>query len=787
MLAITDTRYAHLAKFFHFNIIHYENAPQIYDMLHIIPEDFSFLYSNLGEYFVYQKEGKCLRKLISVACATWILASSWALGGTVYADTGGTTPGGVQDATQLGDPPQQDIMGPESGVLRPGANPDDPNDYAFLPPTMQPPTAGPRRDFPRAPQANAPTNTSTVTTTVNTSVYGSVYSGPPSPPAPLPDLALGKPYTLGTQWPDALFQASESHFPNTGQLTDGQFASTSFSDKGWVGFLRQYGRSVVVNLGAVENVQGVSLDFLQNLGAGIDFPNSVSYYGSNDGSTWHRLGTAWSANGWGDYTPQTQSYAITTDTSAQYIRAEFEDKVFSFADEFSVFGTPGSDNSGDHNLQGRGRDLTQIMGNDFLVDPTVSTIPLPTGLPLPGIPQPGFPQGESSSNGPGQSGFSQSTSPDTEFSATGSAMSGFPTGRFMASPPSDESIQSSGYLTPDGPNSGHVHNMQLVYTDGNGALGTWSQSDFTPMVAQEDASGKPTGWMFDASLFLPYSTTPTTATGWTSWLDNLFSPSIQLSALDQTVGTLKQQLNDPNFKEKVVITIPGLVSHPSNFGAIDSSGQNMDLNPADVGAATADENKVKVIQWYIQQVMTDWKQAGYTNLSLVGFYWMPEALNVADPYDPELIQATSFLVHMTHMNFYWIPYYGAPGITEWRQLGFDDVMIQPGVSFNWSINPAARLQSTAQMGQFYHTGVEIEQHWNVVSTKTALAQTAQNKYYDYFTGGNVFGYEGNVMKSYYLNSKTLLVAYQNADPFYHQIYDNTVQFINNKWTSTTFQ
>jgi hypothetical protein len=138
------------------------------------------------------------------------------------------------------------------------------------------------------------------------------------------------------------------------------------------------------------------------------------------------------------------------------------------------------------------------------------------------------------------------------------------------------------------------------------------------------------------------------------------------------------------------------------------------------------------------------------------------------------------------MGFYWIPYYGAPGITAWRQLGFDNVMIQPGVSFNWSIDAALRLGSTADMAQYYHTGLEIEQHWDVVSTNTRLATIAQNKYYDYFTGGYVYGYEGNVMKSYYLNSKTLLTAYQNQNPFYHQIYDNTVSFINGKWTSTTF-
>src|ERR1700730_7721164 len=111
--------------------------------------------------------------------------------------------------------------------------------------------------------------------------------------------------------------------------------------------------------------------------------------------------------------------------------------------------------------------------------------------------------------------------------------------------------------------------------------------------------------------------------------------------------------------------------------------------------------------------MDRWNKAHFSNLTLAGFYWEPESLDSTQPYDAQLIQATSDLVHQKDMNFYWIPYYGAPGLTEWQQLGFDSVMIQPSVSFNWSIDAGARLKSTAEQGQYYHTGIELEQHWDV--------------------------------------------------------------------------
>lgn len=607
---------------------------------------------------------------------------------------------------------QAGLHGMQGDVLRPGADPNDPNQYAFLPPDMPPPTPGIRNRQPHPPSTD------------------------------LTNIAIAKPYTIGAEWPDPLFQSQESNYKNTGQLTNGTTASLSFSDKGWVGFSRQYGRSVVVNLGIEMNIRRLSLDFLQNLGAGIDFPDSVTYYASDDGVNWYTVGTAWSQQGGGDYTPQSQSFDVDTNVNAQYIRAQFNAKVWAFADEFAVFGTT-QPAQGAKPLVGNGQDLTQVMGSNFLVDPNAPGVPSgPSGKPA------------------------------------------------ITPPPGQGKPYPDGYLTADNPVSGGVKNMQLVYAGAphdtpTDTQGRWTVSDFLPMIAQEVQSGNPKGWLFDSTLFLPY-TTFKTGSSWSAWVNELFTPNISLSALDQAVGQLKQQLNNPNFQEKVVIAIP-TVPTTSSFGAIDSSGQNIDTNPADVGWSTAAANKLQVIHWFMQQIESQWNTANFANLQLVGFYWNNESVNAADPTDPQVIQATADAVHRDHLNFYWIPYYGANGIENWRQLGFDDVMIQPNVSFNWSINPQLRLQSTAVQAQYYHTGLEIEAHWFVTSATKSTATTAQNKYNDYFTAGNAYGFEGNVEKSYYLNSKTLVTAFQSTNPFYHQVYDNTVTFVNGQWTATAFQ
>jgi len=519
----------------------------------------------------------------------------------------------------------------------------------------------------------------------------------------------------------------------------------------------------VVNLGSIQSLDRLSLDFLQNLGAGIAFPDSVTYYASDDDVNWYPLGKVWSSQGGGSYTPQSQSYELNTNVNAQYVRAQFNTKVWAFIDQFSVFGN-GQQEPSSHPVMSYGPAMTEIMGNDYLVDPSVDALP-PNTVPLSTV-LGGLMTGPGT-GAPGQAGPGGSLQVPPSVSPPG--------------PPTP-----SGYLRPQDPGSGGISNMQLVYTDGYGSLGTWTESDFTPMIASENGSGQPTGWMFDASLFSPYSVT-TSVYGWSSWVDNLFSPTIDLSALNQSVGSLKQELQDPGFTESVVITIPGLSSDPSNFGATDSVNSTLNLDPAQVGATTALENKAKAVDWYVQKVLSMWQDAHLNNLRLAGFYWQPESVNEADPNDAELIEATSAIVHDAGMTLFWIPFYGAIDVPQWRQLGFDNVTIQPHVAFDWSINAQARLESTADQAMYYHTGLEMEQHWDVMSDVTPLAQIAQNRYFDYFTGGNVYGYEYDVSKTWYLNSKTLLTAYQDPNPFYHQVYDNSVLFVDGQWKNTIFQ
>lgn len=580
-------------------------------------------------------------------------------------------PAFANSQNQIGHHHRPHHHGQDAG-LKPGGDPSDPQSYPFLQPGQQQPLQHTRTHHPQPVGTN---------------------------------LALNQPYTVTAQWPDPLFASVQQRlFPNNGQLTNGQIGTTNFLDPQWVGFYRQYGHSVVVNLGKPENIRGVSLDFLQNSGAGITFPGHVTYYVSQNGVTWQKEGTVASTAGTWSTAIQTQPFEETSlNVNAQYVMARFNVAIWAFADQFSVYGYP-------------------------TANPKAYT---PQGSPLP------------------------------------------------QSPP-------RGYLTSTSAGSGGVNNVLLAYADGYGASGTWTQADWAPMLTNLSSSGQPKGNMFDSVLFQPYGTLPTTAAGWSGYVSNLFTPGIQLSSLNQAVAAAHPPGSNPGFQEKVVISIPGTDSNPSAFGAVSPSGQNLNMDPAAVGSEAAYQAKKTAIHWYIRQVLAAWKQAHFQNLQLAGFYWEPESVDFAVQFDKRLILNTSKQIHSHGLRFYWIPFYGAYGVPQWKQLGFDAVMIQPNVSFNWSMAPEPRFASVAQMAQYYGTGVEIEAHWDVTSVYTNLAQIAQNKYFDYFTAGHVFGFAGNVVKGYYENSMTLVTAYQSTNPFYHQVYSNTGLFINNEWNHSTF-
>ena len=588
------------------------------------------------------------------------------------------------------------------------------------------------------------------------------------------NLALQRPYTIGAQWPDALFHSTEqSQYPDRGQLTAGRTASLNAKDPAWIALLRQYGRSVTVDLGAAHHLSSVELRFFQNLRAGIQFPPSVSFYTSLDRTAWHLAGRDFIR--FSDYQDSmaARTFKAEIDHLARYVRVQFTTQVYAFLSELAVNGRT---HTADGTPPPAASALTAITGDDYLWDPLD---PEGDGFSLRHIPQ------RAQDMAPESGAQIGSVQPDAHRDHGSSAHkddeahahrgdTADPARRNGDGPtPAKE-----GYLTAPDAASGGINHLMLVYTGSKDALGTWTPHDFLPMVAQMDEKGEPIHWLFDGALFCPHGKLPHTAAAWTAWLDDLFSPGVQLAALNQTVAQIKRKLPDDRFTVGVVLTLPAMMAPPADFGSFSENGPGLVMDPALAGHEQAALNKLQAIRHVMKEALRRFRESDFPHLRLAGFYWRAESLNMNDPYDPWLIRRTADDIHAHDLHFYWIPFYGASGIPFARQLGLDAVFIQPGVSFHWEVAAVDRLRAAAELARHHHMGVEIELHWDILNAANPeRAATALAKYREYFAAAKRHGFDGHAAKAYYLNSKTLVACSRAADAVQREAYQVTASFI----------
>lgn len=543
------------------------------------------------------------------------------------------------------------------------------------------------------------------------------------------NLAKGKSYRIGAQWPDKLFSGMETQqYPNKGQLTSGRQATISVKDPGWLGLLRQYGRSIIVDLEKTCKIEWISLKFLLNIDAGILVPSVVFFYVSLDGTRWTKIGSAHDSAKWYEKEPQIYEFKLERVAYARFVRAQFVAKVYAFVNDFIVYGSSVLRQT----RQFEEEMLSQIMGDNYLVDLQ-----------------------------------------DTKIEPI----------QVRRVSEKYREIISSGYLIADNGKSSAIRNLALIYTGAHDLQNTWTVDDFLPMVTYMTVDREIAGWLFDGALFVPYGKMPTSAAAWSSWVVDLFTPSTQLFALEEAVGRAKEVMHDPEHKVRCVITIPSTISEPSDFGSIEPRGRSFVFDHEAIGHEEAFKNKRDAIRWLMQMVLHRWGEAMFAHLQLTGFYWQPEFLNEKDPYDIHLIQSIALDIHAKDLMFYWIPFYGAPGIPDAGNLGFDCVMLQPGVSFHGDIDSKARFEACVAQAKYYHMGIELELHWDILNRQEPKkAQIALEKYEEYLQAGILYGFSTNVMKAYYLGSKSFLQCFTSDEERANLVYEDTVRFINGSYS-----
>ncbi|WAH41695.1 DUF4855 domain-containing protein [Alicyclobacillus fastidiosus] len=327
-----------------------------------------------------------------------------------------------------------------------------------------------------------------------------------------------------------------------------------------------------------------------------------------------------------------------------------------------------------------------------------------------------------------------------------------------------------GPMSPTSPGDAGIHNMLLVDTGANGAEGTWSTSDFLPMIGDVNSVGQMTSPLFDTMLFLPYGSVNNTVTGLTNYITDLFEPNQQLSALDQAVAQSNQMLNRPDYKEKVVLTIPYFGYGTHDFGEISGQDVNFAGSGADPNALTARES---AMQWYLQTLMAKWQAADFQHLQLAGIYWDEEQYHTTTPGEFSYLQYGVNQVHQLKLPLFWIPFYGADRTDAWQTLGFDAAWIQPNYVEQGASADEVRISNAMETAKQSGMGIEVE--------LTGLDATNQQLYDTFLNKLTVEGFgHDQVTHAFYDGSKLLVTAAESTDPTQRAAYDATAAFIEGK-------
>ena len=325
------------------------------------------------------------------------------------------------------------------------------------------------------------------------------------------------------------------------------------------------------------------------------------------------------------------------------------------------------------------------------------------------------------------------------------------------------------YITPD--DFLGVNNMLLSYNHdpASASGGKTTAEEYMPFVGYYDRGGKLADTFFDSFLFLPYGAYVNEENGdftaWNAYVDNVFAEDANVNALSEAVEQVSEGLGR-DVRVSVFFSILYTWPDKTSFGDVDGDGV--------VENFTKIEDRKKAIKWIIDEQLSRFEAGGYDNLDLLGFYWYEEQVTYTDPHELELIRYASDYVHSLGYKLMWIPWYCAPGHTDWKELGFDMACMQPNYAFSGQAT-VDRLYDNAATTKRLGMCVEIE-----IGQYDAQADIL--RYKEYLAVGAETGYM-DAVKCYYQAGMpgAFYAAWKSADPFVNSVYHDTYLFAKGKY------
>ena len=277
----------------------------------------------------------------------------------------------------------------------------------------------------------------------------------------------------------------------------------------------------------------------------------------------------------------------------------------------------------------------------------------------------------------------------------------------------------------------------------------WTEERFRSHVLYQDREGRP-HWLFDAFLCidgwdpvrsLSYSIVngrySATKESWEDLLEAWLGDDGALRKLDAAIGSATSGLGTPPTPRYVVMCIPDPIRYqyfqdkesPTVYwGKLD--GKNMDFKDV--------SDQVSACEWYMDRCRERFQSMHFKYLELAGFYILSEELQLdpaffqsageayssADTWNwkhknwETIVPRLSSYAHSCREGLWWIPYHLAPGFRVWKELGFDNIFMQP--NHYWDHDQISHpLSTTANALVRYRMGMELEFEYSLVASVMA--------------------------------------------------------------------
>lgn len=329
-----------------------------------------------------------------------------------------------------------------------------------------------------------------------------------------------------------------------------------------------------------------------------------------------------------------------------------------------------------------------------------------------------------------------------------------------------------------------IPRRRIILTYTSAEYPVWTPDRFLPYVTYVSAEGAPQDWFFDTFLVLAYTapsgrslcpgfgTGPATLEDWRSYVDHrlfggpgyvderLWAQPGELGHLNEAVRIAGRALGEPNRRVRVLLALPYPHPDAESFGSLE--GRPLDLSQQ--------EDRLEALRWYVDYSLRRWVESRFDHLVLGGFYWIHEEVR---PGDRALIPEVSALVRRRLLPLFWIPWFDAPGVREWRSLGFHFALHQP--NFYFYEVPPERLGEAAEIARRYHMGVELE-----LDRRVLESEEHRLRYRRYLEAGVEFGYIAAGQLGWY-DDRALLECSRSGRPEARAIYEETYRFVRGVW------